>query len=351
MASTLMLRVCVETNQQHLKLEDIDLDSNVNKLKEKTSNAIQKDGKEFDLIYAGVILDSDATVSSYGIKNGFTIYVLPKPKSDESEFSPMPSDTVLATLAKGFKSFGYRLALQRLSKPEVLAVILNAAPNLVNDPGALAIIQDAELMSAFVTPESIRKLLELHPVLIDAIHTILSEVKEESFHPSTQTATAGSLAYSLDALSTDDDDDMDDNVPTANPLQRNASYNAITAAQLAAAIANATTNFTSSGAPIAPVNPINSMNSAASSSVITSEMFGNALQQAIATASNATNNHVTSPTQQGETLESIRTRYEPQLRQMREMGLANESQNIRALQASSGDVQAAIELVFNGVIE
>ena len=40
--------------------------------------------------------------------------------------------------------------------------------------------------------------------------------------------------------------------------------------------------------------------------------------------------------------------YAPQLRQMEEMGLADRAQNIRALQAAGGNVNVAIERIFDG---
>lgn len=41
-------------------------------------------------------------------------------------------------------------------------------------------------------------------------------------------------------------------------------------------------------------------------------------------------------------------RFQTQLQQMAEMGFTNASQNIRALQAAGGNVQAAIEYIFSG---
>lgn len=223
----------------------------------------------------------------------------------------------------------------------MLENIIAATPGLADDPVAISIIKDPELLVHLSDLETVKKIAESHPSLIEAANQIAAHVHEEAalenhHHPS----TSSGYSYSLDALS--DDDDMESPERSnreSQPLTRNSSYNAITAAQLAAAIANAThMNFTSSGAPA------NSRGN-----IITSEMFSNAMQQAIA-SSGSTN---TSPPEQieSETLETIRARLLPQLRQMHEMGLINDSVNIRALQATAGDVQAAIELVFNGVIE
>lgn len=226
--------------------------------------------------------------------------------------------------------------------------ILTDISGLSDDPAAVAIIQDPELIIHMADPDTVRKVAEEHPVLIEAANYIISRVQDEQANVSpNQPTTSTGYSYSLEALS--DDDDMDSNSDTnvsQHPLTRNSSYNAITAAQLAAAIANATNtqfNTNSAGMPNTPT----------SSNFITNEMFTNAIQQAFAFG--GSNNAGFSPAlpnrSEEETLENITRRLQPQLQQMHEMGLVNDSVNIRALQATSGDVNAAIELVFNGVID
>lgn len=203
-------------------------------------------------------------------------------------------------------------------------------------------------------PETVRKIAKEHPSLIEAANYIAAHVHEEAANVNqNQASTSTGYSYSLEALSDDEEMDSSSSDPPREPqpLTRNSSYNAITAAQLAAAIANATnTNFASP-----------SMNSPQpTGNVITSEMFSNAMQQAFASSpfgaafgsAPSTPNLVNSSrNNEEETMESITRRLQPQLRQMREMGLTNDAVNIRALQATSGDVQAAIELVFSGAID
>lgn len=166
-----------------------------------------------------------------------------------------------------------------------------------------------------------------------------------------QPGTSSGYSYSLEALS--DDEEMDssssDGTRDSNPLSRNHSYSAITTAQLAAAIANATTgnSFPSSGS--------NSASNPNSASVITNEMFSQAMQQAFANVTPQQTGAAgaaipATVSDEGESLESITRRLAPQLQQMREMGLRDDVVNVQALQATSGDVQSAIELVFSGAI-
>lgn len=227
---------------------------------------------------------------------------------------------------------------------------MEATPGLADDPSALAIIQDPELLYDFSKPEVVANLVRVHPILLEAVPHILAHVHEAqtSSNPN-QASTSTGYSYSLEALS--DDDDMDANLDTnisQNPLTRNSSFNAITAAQLAAAIANATnTQFNTYSAGI-PTTPTSS-----TSNVITSEMFSNAIQQAFAIGSTGSegNNGIFSPSTptrgEEEGMESMMRRWESQLQQMHEMGLINDAINVRALRATNGEVSSAIELVLS----
>lgn len=198
-------------------------------------------------------------------------------------------------------------------------------------------------------PEVVSKLVKEHPILLEAVPHILAHVHEEqsSSNPH-QASTSTGYSYSLEALS--DDDDMESNSDSnisQNPLTRNSSFNAITAAQLASAIANATNtqfNTYSAGVPTPP---------SSTSNIITNEMFSNAIQQAFAIggSSNGGNTGLFSPSTptsgEEETMESMMRRWETQLQQMHEMGLINDAINVRALRVTNGEVGAAIDIVLN----
>lgn len=213
--------------------------------------------------------------------------------------------------------------------------IIASTPGLADDPIAISILRDPELLVQMSDPDTVKKTSELHPSLIEAAQQIAAHVYEEALNVTTNApSTSTGYSYSLDALS-DSDEEMDTAAAApqeGQPLQRNSSYNAITAAQLAAAIANATNS------PAA---------NSSSPGVITSEMFSSAMQQAF------TSNPATPTRLEGagafET--PVRNRFQTQLQQMEEMGLRNVAINTRALQATAGDVQAAVELVLSGAFD
>lgn len=198
-------------------------------------------------------------------------------------------------------------------------------------------IQDPELLVHMSDPDTVRRIAELHPSLVEAANHIAVVVREEASRVNPNTpGTSSGYSYSLEALSDDEEMDSSSSDGTqGQPLSRNQSFSAITAAQLAEAIASATGNFGNS-----------TDNNTNSNSVITSEMFSQAMQQAFAVSPPSS-----TPASDGiESMESLIRRLTPQLQQMREMGLTNDVINVQALQATSGDVQAAIDLVFSGAM-
>lgn len=257
-----------------------------------------------------------------------------------------------------------------MSRPEVLETIKAATPGLADDPVAIAIIQDPELIVQLSDLDTVKRIATHHPSLIEAANHIAAHVHEETASVNNSRAgTSTGYSYSLEALSDDDDDEMEStpNEPPreGHPLTRNTSYGTITAAQLADAILSSTQNLnfgvgtSALSTPQAAQGGTNAQPTTPSSSgnVITNEMFLNAIQHAFSTTPAATlgspaaNDSFNATNNAPESMETLRTRLQSQLRQMRELGLTNESLNLRALQITSGDVQGAVELVFNGAIE
>lgn len=163
-------------------------------------------------------------------------------------------------------------------------------------------------------------------------------------------------SYSLDNLSDDEEmaGDSSQSSDSTQPSNLSAnSSNTITTARLAAALSRA-------GSRAFPLSNSPSSTSASStnSGVITTEMFTQAMQQAFATtpASIAAPTAPTVPT-----VPTAPTSLSPmlhptlpestdlqrQLAQMHEMGLQDDNTNVQALILTNGNVQAAIELVFN----
>ncbi|KRT82997.1 Ubiquitin, partial [Oryctes borbonicus] len=353
---------------KRIEMENTDLDMKVDLFKDQITKRIGLTKNLIDLIYCGIILEDEKSLSACGVKHGVTVHVLRKANRREPISPKSVTEAEIQELVFAFRSFMispiYRTALQRLSRPEVLETIKAATPGLADDPVAVAIIQDPELIVQLSDIDTVRRIATLHPSLIEAANHIAAHVHEETTSVSNSRAgTSTGYSYSLEALS-DDDDEMESSQSEpsreTNPLTRNTSYGTITAAQLADAILSSTQNLNFGAAnPALPTPPISQgvtnpqpTTPNPSGNLITNEMFLNAMQHAFsstptATAASPAVNNAPNTNSTAETMENLRSRLQPQLRQMREMGLMNESLNLRALQITSGDVQGAVELVFN----
>ncbi|KAF5299284.1 hypothetical protein FQA39_LY02457 [Lamprigera yunnana] len=358
--SDIILGLRILPNQyQRIKLNNINLAGKVNTLKYEAAKKLNVLKENIELIYCGLVLEDDSTLSSYGVEPGVTIHVLEKKlrtsttpikKLTETDFQQ-----AVQAIKKVISDGSCRSALHKLSRHEALDNIISTTPGLVDDPVAVAIIRDPELIFNMIEENSISRAAEHHPSLLEALHRIAAFVREESSNTNhNQAGTSSGYSYSLEVLSDDDDDmeSLNDSPQEAIPLTRNSSYNAITAAQLASAIANATNaTFGLSNSPSYEITPSGGDNS----NIITSEMFSNAMQQAFAssqsTSANTASCPITPSASVPESIDTIPLRLQPQLQQMQEMGLLNETTNMRALQTTSGDIQAAIELVLSGAFD
>ncbi|XP_021922088.1 ubiquitin-like protein 7 isoform X2 [Zootermopsis nevadensis] len=323
------------------------------------------------LIYCGNILDDDSTLRSCGLKSGVMVHVLKRREKDISLPVHSVTEVGVQELVMAFRTFtrhpSYRSALHRLSRPEVLENIMMATPGLSEDPVAISIIQDPELLVHMENADTVRRIAELHPSLAEAANHIAAVVHEEAATGSaTNQGSSSGYSYSLDALS--DEEEMDssqssDSQPRGgDSLSRQQSYSTITAAQLAAALASATGLFPASPRATGCSTSL-AAGPSSGGSLITPEMFSQAMQQAIANVGpNTGGSHAsgdvavtgteasTGRTDTNPDIQAQASRLSHQLQQMHELGLTDDTLNIQALQATGGDVHAAIDIVFSGAL-
>lgn len=335
-----------------IKLDHVNLENKVEQLKTEAALKVNLPKESLELIYCGCVLEDDATLVSCGLKSGVMVHVLKKQEPEVPVPAKPISEASVSHLASAFRSFNVnpalRSALHRLSKrPEVIENIISSSPGLSDDSVAIAMLQDPDLMAHFTDPDTVRRIAELHPCLVEAAQHIAAAVQEEAHSNSAGASNASTssthhtaYSYSLDNMS--DDEEMagdssqssDSTQPTG--LSRNQSNSAITTAQLAAALARA-------GARGFPLSTSSSTSGSGSSSrLITTEMFSQAMQQAFSSGSTQPLAPPLPP------VLPQPSELQTQLAQMHEMGLRDDAVNVQALQFTNGDVQAAIELVFSG---
>ncbi|KAG5892922.1 hypothetical protein JTB14_006237 [Gonioctena quinquepunctata] len=342
MAAEVTLGIWNKSQFQKIKIENVDLQCEVERIKSEVQKI--RNNSNFDLSYCGVILEDGNTLSSYGITSGATVHVLEKPISEKVQVEKKITTTELVKAFRTLTLFaGYRNTLQRLSRKEVMDKIIASTPSLINEPAVIALIQDPDLIVHLANSSQGPKIVQQYPILLEVANSIIFHVQEEQANVNlNQASTSTGYSYSLEALS-DDDEDMDSSLDTGmsqNPLTRNSSFNAITAAQLAAAIANATNTQFNSNSVGLPSTP-------SGGNVITNEMFSNAIQQAFALGGGSNeSSSMEASARPEDDMQTLSVVWQVQLQQMHEMGLLNDVVNIRALKVTNGDVNAAIEFIL-----
>ncbi|KAL3865642.1 hypothetical protein ACJMK2_043010 [Sinanodonta woodiana] len=316
------LNVCDRTvsgKSNRFVVDCVKLSGNVSDLKSELTLKLNLPISDIDLIYCGQSMKDGETLETYGLKSGSTIYALAQKIPLEEKPAPM-SEMVLRSLITSLQSAllnpVYRSTVERmLNDPESLENIITASPGLENDPVALSMLQDPELLAILGHPGNLRRVVDAHPAFTQAAQVVCAAVTEEGARDEGIRMSTGT--YSIDQMSDEED-------TTTGPTFSDGGMGrpGITASQLAAALAAATgspsiqgpSSRQSESRPLAPP-------------VITTDFF----QQAIRHAQNAA--------------------MQTQVQQMREMGIEDEAVARHALQATNGDMQAAIDLIFGGVFE
>lgn len=318
------------------------------------------DPELIELVYCGRKLKDDLTLESYGIQSGSTVHILRK-SWPEPEIRPEPVDKVAA--AREFRvlqaalhtSTAYRDSVfKMLNNKESLDQIMVATPGLSSDPVALGVLQDKDLFIQFTDPNMLDTLANSHPALVNAIilvlHSVAGSVPPQQSASSSRNVSSSSYSdmpggFLFEGMSDDEEDFQSGNRGGPSTLasglagMRPASlgYNGavgprpITQSELATALALASTPESSAVTPTAGnQGPSSGVSPNPAGTPITNDLFNQALQQALQVSS----------------MSSLNNQWQSQLQQLRDMGIRDEELILRALQATGGDIQAALELIF-----
>ncbi|XP_026058773.1 ubiquitin-like protein 7 isoform X1 [Carassius auratus] len=318
------------------------------------------DPELIELVYCGRKLKDDLTLESYGIQSGSTVHILRK-SWPEPEIRPEPVDKVAA--AREFRvlqaalhtSTAYRDSVfKMLNNRESLDQIIVATPGLSSDPVALGVLQDKDLFIQFTDPSMLDTLANSHPALVNAIilvlHSVAGSVPPQQSAGSSRNVSSSSYSdmpggFLFEGMSDDEEDFQSGSRGGPSTLasglggMRPASlgYNGavgprpITQSELATALALASTPESSAATPTTGnQGPSSGASPNPAGTPITNDLFNQALQQALQVSS----------------ISSLHNQWQSQLQQLRDMGIRDEELILRALQATGGDIQAALELIF-----
>uniref|UniRef100_A0A8D3C8S5 Ubiquitin-like protein 7 n=1 Tax=Scophthalmus maximus TaxID=52904 RepID=A0A8D3C8S5_SCOMX len=322
------------------------------------------DPELIELVHCGRKLKDELTLDACGIQPGSTLHIL-KRTWLEPESNPEPVNR--ATAAREFRVFhaalhslnsSYRDSVYKmLTNKESLDQIIVATPGLRSDPIALGVLQDKDLFVQFTDPSMLDVLISSHPALVNAIilvlHSVAGSMPTQSSASSSRNVSASSYSdmpggFMFEGMSDDDDDFQSGS--SAGPSSRAgasvgmrpvslshsgaAGPRPITQSELATALALASTPDSSAVTPTtaSQADPSSGVAPMPAGTPVSNDLFSQALQQAL----QATN------------MSALQGRWQSQMQQLRDMGIQDEELMLRALQATEGDIQAALELIFAG---
>ncbi|CAG5852806.1 unnamed protein product [Menidia menidia] len=322
------------------------------------------DPELIELVHCGRKLKDELTLDACGVQSGSTLHILKKMWA-EPESNPEPVNK--ANAAREFRVFhaalhslnsAYRDSVYKmLTNKESLDQIIVATPGLKSDPVALGVLQDKDLFVQFTDPNMLDILIGSHPALVNAIilvlHSVAGSMPAQSSASSSRNVSASSYSdmpggFMFEGMS-DDEEEFQSGSP-AGPSNRGGlsagirpvslghsgatGPRPITQSELATALALASTPDSSAVTPTtaSQSDPSSGVAPMQAGTPVSNDLFSQALQQAL----QATN------------MSTLQGRWQSQMQQLRDMGIQDEDLMLRALQATDGDIQAALELIFAG---
>lgn len=337
-------------------IEGIELNCTVEELKKIAAEKTNIPVEDQNCIFAGELLQDEKTLASYGIQDGFTVYVVkkwPDPELLDLDPDDVPIAEVMPILEAAIKSHSYRNTVSKiLTNPDMLEQLIVTTPGLSADPVAMTLLQDPELLEQLVETANVETVVQEHPSLIQAASYIAAAIAKEGGERPPSRRNHRAVV---------DDYESDEELQGMEP-------GLVAQAELVAANEERIQSSRSSSSSSGP-----SSGSAAAHQQITSSLLSSALASAgIPQASTSRSHNLSSPgpsTSSGtstsrqtitrdmvrEAMASARSvahtssQMQSQLQQLRDIGITDDALSLQALSATGGDVQAALELIFEGL--
>nr|SVE90093.1 EOG090X0BNZ [Daphnia sinensis] len=371
---TTLIRVIVSVRQgpsqrSFYLLENIAPDLSVSDLKK---NILLKAGLDsqcqIELIYSCKPLRDEATLNTLehvesGAKMIYATVVKPADREQPKKLNAVEQHQLFLAFRAAVTNPNFRHTLQNLSKPENIQSLTETVPGLADDEIALSMLQDWELLLHLADPKIVQVLVEKHPALVDAASRMMNSVSESLVPGANQRRRSNSAGWLARSLGADlEDDGMDEDVPQDQPNSN----------QQAKPLPSTTTQQQQQQPRVSPGISLQQPEQSTPrprNDGLTPEMFTQALLQAMnqmggGSVSNNTSGNVAMASSIGTSssvgAESRRdTEDEAPLRevfgrflpQMREYGITDDNLSLRALQATNGDVEAALNLIYAGLVD
>ncbi|KAF7494809.1 hypothetical protein SSS_09779 [Sarcoptes scabiei] len=378
------------------QLEIDNLNLTVEELSDQIATFFDLPRKSFEIVCFGKFLDSAKTLDFYGIENGSLLFLSKKvtddnPKnisnvSDETESSSksdnisIKNHTNWFVLKNALLQSSFRQNLENITDFEVRENLRILESELKNDPFLFGIFSDPDLLDNYASKENIKNVLKKYPNFLEIAMNITGNFYTESNTSGSANNIDGNLSsinYSLDDISDDDEMDEIESISTSMTNGANAD-NSLTQtneqpASFSQILMHAYQNLQDQQQRQQQQQQQQQQNS---QNLITADMLRQVLLTTSSTSNSTRNsqspalndscqeqpNELRSDANTNqETIDSSQrtpqTNYRspaqiligwaPQLRQMHELGITDDIVAIQALEATDGDVQAAINLIFS----
>ncbi|KAJ1531876.1 hypothetical protein ONE63_000525 [Megalurothrips usitatus] len=356
---------------RRVTLNDVNHFAKIIDLKVEAGKITNLPMESLELTYCGNILEDEHTISECNLQSGVTIHVLKKhvrpdfskqvEKMHESQIKQLAGRFTVIFLDPTYSNTLHEMMKHPLQTENLTLV----TPALMDDPVAVAILQDPILMERISDFATAKRMALLHPALIEVASHIAKSVEEEAAKPNANPAPQqvnyndANYPYHIEDFTDEEEMDSSQSSDSVAP-PTHGTRGQITSSQLAAALASATDS------PLAPQSPFPShsqpsTSGSGSGSVITPDMLQSALAHsalggfqspAPSTSGSPLMPPPPLPPFPGTQVTRINLALSQpeQIQQMHDLGLRDDVVNLHALSITGGDVQAAINLVLSGVI-
>ncbi|KAH9410428.1 PREDICTED: ubiquitin-like protein 7 [Rhagoletis zephyria] len=388
--------VCNKINstqqEQMNRVELANFNCTVSDLATTIGQQLNLDKDTFDIISFGQTLGSAKTLESYGINSkGTIVYLMKKkeaifkepqpPQAQETEAAfPTQVQEGCVAVKSALINAHFRKVLDGLADIEKRENLMAINPELRDDPTLFGILTDDTLVNTFIKPTNIMKVLKKYPNFLEVATHVAATFHEESSSSNPfnldNLGRGALLNYSLDYPSDDEMDDSETSSVDSNSTQASGSGSGGGGGRLAGHPTQGFQNLLNAAHQFQQIQRQNVRSGAAATqqpsrqlpTIITPEMLSLALSSATSAPPSATPSPAAAtvvqqqPQQQQQTGQpapapapvsqppSSASRiigWAPQLRQMRELGITDDIVAIQALEATNGDVQAAINIIFS----
>ena len=366
---------------------DLPLNCPVSKLLSEAASFSASSEERLELSYQGKILRKGKTLEEYEVSEGGLIMVteIAAPRTAVKPEPAQLSNEEIRKFGVAFKTAmktpSFSVVVKRLLERENMESLAAACPGLTDDLVAQSFLTRPNLLAQLVSdPETLTSIARSRPALLEAANNLAAAVHEEQQSlgrsraasqgeaaPGTSGGAAGGGggggggSYYLDEMS-DDEMETEEGQPGGQRGPRASAGGGITHSQLAQALAMAA-GMGGGGGSFSPFQGVTGLGvgsagrreeggsqgqastPASASSRITTNMFQQAMQQALmASQAGQAGQAQAGVESQGSADSDLASKVE----RMREMGIVDEGLALQALQIMGGDLQAAVDLIFSG---